>query len=642
MAVLVITPLISESFRLPGIVGLIIGGILIGPNGLGWLRNDTSIELLATIGLLYLMFSAGLEVDIHLFKRVRTRALIFGLFTFLIPQMMGMAFGLWLGLNWLGAILLGSAFSSHTLIAFPILSRLGIVKNEAISVTVGATVITDIAAFIVLAIVLSLKDGALSPVYFVGLFAGLGIYAALILLGLPRLGKFFFRRFHGHAIEFQFVILILFVSALLAELIGVHAVVGAFLAGLAINSSLPRHSAITNRVLFVGEALFIPIFLVYSGMITDPGAFFTNKTTILIGLGVTAIAYVSKFIAAWIAGRLFNYSRAELMTVWGLSQAQAAVTIPTLVLGLEVGLFKENLFNSAIMMILFTSITSPMIVQRFGRKIKPSEIEKVSHNLFDRLLVSVANPETQENLISLASLLTYNKGGTLLALNVAQEVRGQVIGLDHQRKLLDRVPDLIANPDAKVELIRRVNSSFASGILRAAIEKEATSIFLGWRGHPTMQQSIFGTVLDEVVWKARVPVLVGRITTSINAIDQVILAIPQEILSPILTRHTLDLSLLIAQEINIPLLVLVRNPNVHTLIEAIELRHLDLSFKVDHLEGDTVRAISSHVKSQSLVIVTEMGTPKRFLRSLGSIPERLVQRTHASLIFVHYPVSRRH
>ncbi|MDO9086493.1 MAG: cation:proton antiporter [Anaerolineaceae bacterium] len=640
MAVLVITPLISESIRLPGIVGLIIGGILVGPHGLGWLKNDIQIELLSTIGLLYLMFSAGLEVDIHQFKRVRTRALIFGLFTFLIPQIMGIAFGRWLGLNWLGAILLGSAFSSHTLIAFPILTRLGIVKNEAISVTVGATVITDIAAFVILAVVLSLQDGALSPVYFVGLFAGLGVYAALILLGLPRLGKIFFRRFHGQAIEFQFVILILFVSALLAELIGVHAVVGAFLAGLAINSTLPHHSAITSRVLFVGEALFIPIFLVHSGMITDPRAFFTNGKTILIGLGVTVIAYTSKFIAAWIVGRLFKYSKAETMTVWGLSQAQAAVTIPTLVLGLEVGLFDDNLFNAAIMMILMTSITSPLIVQHFGRGLKPAENGKESSGLFDRVLVSVANPDTQENLIALASLLAHNKEGTLLALNVAQEVRGQVIGLDHQRQLLERVPQLIANPDAQVELVRRVNSSFASGILRASIEKEATSIILGWRGQPTVRQSIFGTVLDEVVWKAKVPVLVGRITTSINAIEQVTLAIPQEILSSNLTTHTLELALVIAQEVNVPLLVLVRKSNVNTITKALKQRNLDLPFRVEQLEGETVRAISSHVTSQSLLIVTEMGTPKRYLRSLGSIPERLTQIAHVSLLFVHYPTIR--
>ncbi len=269
--------------------------------------------------------------------------------------------------------------------------------------------------------------------------------------------------------------------------------------------------------------------------------------------------------------------------------------------------------------------------------LKPSENGKESSNLFDRVLVSVANPETQENLIALASLLAHNSEGTLLALNVAQEVHGQVTGLDHQRQLLEMVPKLIANPDAPVELVRRVNSSFARGILHASIEKEATSIILGWRGQPSIRQSIFGTVLDEVVWNAKVPVLVGRITTSINAIKQVTLAIPQEILSSDLTSHTLDLALVIAQVINVPLLVLVRKSNVKTLIEALKQRGLDLPFKVEQLEGETVRAISSHVSTQSLLIVTIMGTPKLFKRNLGSIPERLAQGSKASLLFVHYP-----
>lgn len=642
MAVLLVMPLLSERVHLPGIVGLIIGGILIGPHGLGWLAADSRIELLATVGLLFLMFSAGLEVDLHQFKRVRNKALVFGLLTFLIPQLMGMAFGRWLGMSWLGAVLLGSAFSSHTLIAFPILVRLGIVRNEAVSVTVGATVLTDIAAFVVLAVVLSLQGGDLTPTYFLGLAAALALYAALVLLGLPRLGKLFFRRFHGQAVEFQFVLVALFIAALLAERIGVHAVVGAFLAGLAVNAALPHHSPVINRVLFVGESLFIPIFLVYSGMITDPVAFLTSSRTLLVGLGVTVIAYSSKFFAAWIAGRLFGYSRAERLTVWGLSQAQAAVTIPTLLIGLQTGLFDDTIFDAAIMMILLTSITSPLLVQRFGRQLKPAEVEKPRANLFERLLLSVANPQTQEYLIGLGSLLAHSHNGTLLVLNVAREPRGGAPDLEQQRMLLERVPELVADPDLPVELLRRVDESYARGILRAAMEKEATAILLGWRGQANRQQSIFGTVLDEVVWNARVPVLVGRISTPINALARVTLVIPQEKLSPGLAARTLELALNMAQDLNAPLLVLISASNVEALNQRLAAAGQELDIRVQALEGETVQAVSSRVGIQDLVIVTELGTPQRFRRSLGSIPERLTRATPASLLFVHYPSVRHH
>ena len=269
MSIILVTPLLSERVRLPGIIGIILGGMLIGPHGFHLIDADDRMVFLSTIGLVYLMFSAGLEVDIHQFMRVRGRSLVFGFFTFLLPQLMGMGLGRLLGLDWLGMILLGSAFASHTLIAFPILTRLGVTRNEAVAVTTGATVLTDIGAFIILAVVLGAKSGGLNIGYFIQLFVLLSFFAFIIIVGLPRLGKLFFQRFSGRAIEFQFVVVVLFVAALGAELIGVHEVVGAFLAGLAINATLPRHSPVIGHVLFIGESFFIPVFLLYSGMITD-------------------------------------------------------------------------------------------------------------------------------------------------------------------------------------------------------------------------------------------------------------------------------------------------------------------------------------------------------------------------------------
>jgi Kef-type K+ transport system membrane component KefB len=263
MSIILITPLLSERVKLPGIVGIILGGMLIGPHGFGLIEAGDRMEFLSTIGLVYLMFSAGLEVDIHQFMRVRGRALVFGFFTFLMPQLMGMGLGYFLGLEPLGMILLGSAFASHTLIAFPILTRSGATRNEAIAVTAGATVLTDIGAFIVLAVVLGAKSGGLKITYFIQLLVLLSIFTALIIIGLPRLGKFFFQRFSTRSVEFQFVIVVLFVAAFGAELIGVHEVVGAFLAGLAINATLPHHSPVTGHVLFIGESFLITVFKLY-------------------------------------------------------------------------------------------------------------------------------------------------------------------------------------------------------------------------------------------------------------------------------------------------------------------------------------------------------------------------------------------
>ena len=284
---------------MPDIVGLILGGILVGPHGLNLLSTTATIELLSTVGLIYLMFSAGLEIDLHQFNKVKEKSLVFGLLTFSIPEISGVFLGRALGLDWIAAVLLGSIYASHTLIAFPILSRLGILRNESISVTVGATVLTDVLALLTLAIVVGMQGQENASTHVLLLVVLMVGDTVLILFGMPRLGKWFFDRFTGRSVEFQFVLVALFVSALLAEQIGMHPIVGAFMAGLAINSTLPPRSRVIGQVLFLGESFFIPIFLMYIGMVIDPRVFIFNRETLITGLALTVAVYVTKYLAAW-------------------------------------------------------------------------------------------------------------------------------------------------------------------------------------------------------------------------------------------------------------------------------------------------------------------------------------------------------
>ena len=554
MTIILVTPLLSERVKLPGIIGIIIGGMLIGPHGFGLMEAGDRIEFLSTIGLVYLMFSAGLEVDINQFLRVRGRALVFGMITFIFPQLMGMGLGYILGLDFLGMILLGSAFASHTLIAFPILTKLGVTRNEAIAVTTGATVLTDIGAFVVLAVVLGAKSGGISAGYFVQLIISLTIFALAIVFGLPRLGKFVFKRISGRAVEFQFVIVTLFISAFVAELIGVHEVVGAFLAGLAINATLPRHSPVTGHVLFIGESFFIPVFILYSGLITDPLTFLKSPQTIIVAIGVTIVAYVSKFIAAWITARIYKYTKSEFWTVYGLSHAQAAVTIPTLVIGLETGLFDSTLFNAAILMILLTSITSPLLVQRFAPDLKTAAADDETLPIFGRILVPVADLKQSAGLVSLASLLAHSSKGRVLAVSVANDT-----GLDRDsnfslhKELLGRVPELLNDPETEIELIPRLASSHAQGILQTAHEQNASLILMGWRGKRTLRESVLGSVLDEVIWGSDTPVMIGKLSLPLNGMKRIVFIIPPKTVPPIILRRMLETNLTLAKALNVPL-----------------------------------------------------------------------------------------
>lgn len=636
IAVVLISPLLIERLHLPGIVGLILGGIFIGPNVLGLLETGPSIRLLSTVGLIYLMFNAGLEIDLRQFNRIRNKALVFGLLTFLAPLTAGFLLGMLFGLGWAPSVLMGSVIASHTLVSFPILSRLNIVRNEAISITIGATVFTDIGALLILAIIVGVADGGATSGFIlqlVGLMIG---YTLLVLLGIPRLGKFFFRHYSGPSVEFQFVLVVLFVAALLAEVIGMHAIVGAFLAGLAVNATLPARSAVIGRVLFLGEALFVPIFLVYVGMVIDPLAIVTSLRTLLIGVALTTAVYATKFAAAWLTGRIFDYSRHEVLTMWGLSQAQAAATLATILIGVEVGLLSEGFFNGAILMVLLTTLTSPLLVQRFGRGLQPSAAEPGELSFFDRILVPIANPKTQEHLIALAAIFARTGEGTLYPLRVTEVAEGQSAKarLTQERQILES-EQLENGGEIVIKPVHRIDNSIAQGILRAALENDATMIVMGWRGQPTFRQSIFGTVLDEVVWGANVPVLVGRMTMSINAMKRVVLVIPANSLAGPLFAKTVEMATTIARAINVPLLLLVARRYSNFLEEALEQEE-DHPYEIV-VERIEVEPVISRLSSDDLVVITTTGSPHFLRSSVGYIPEQLAARTNSSMVLIHYP-----
>jgi Kef-type K+ transport system membrane component KefB/nucleotide-binding universal stress UspA family protein len=636
MSIILFTPLLSERVKLPGIIGIIIGGMLIGPHGFRLIEAGDRMEFLSTIGLVYLMFSAGLEVDINQFIRVRGRAAIFGLITFITPQLMGMGLGYILGLEPLGMILLGSAFASHTLLAFPVLTRLGVTRNEAIAVTIGATVLTDIGAFIVLAIVLGAKSGGITIGYFVQLFLLLALFTALIIAGLPRLGKYFFQKFSGRAIEFQFVIVVLFVAAFGAELIGVHEVVGAFLAGLAINATLPRHSPVTGHVLFMGESFFIPVFLLYSGMITDPLSFLDNTKTIIVALGVTVVAYVSKYIAAFITARIYKYTKNEFWTVYGLSHAQAAVTIPTLVIGLQTGLFDSVLFNAAILMILLTSITSPLLVQRFGAGLRVASDQEKPLPLFGRILVPVTDPKSQEQLLGLAALLAKVNDGKVYAVSVAKDIGEHEKSLIEHRELLGRVHEVLNDPDSEIELIPRLAATHAQGILHTSFEQNATLILMGWRGKRTLRESMLGSVLDEVIWGSDTPVIVGKLPMPLNGTRRVVFVLPANAVPHIVLNRMLEANLSIARALNVPLVIRADQSYLQS-VEAL-LARTDSEHPIKVENNDSLRgpAVLEHESISSFVVVPGFGSRKRVADTLGNLPEQLAASFEGNLAILHF------
>jgi len=539
LAIMLVAPLLVERLRLPGIIGLILAGVLVGPHGLGILERDNSIVLLGTVGLLFLMFLGGLETSLDDLKRNVDKPIIFGLATFSIPMILGTGMMLALGYSFWPAVLVASCLASHTLVALPVVTKLGIMRNPASIATLGGTLITNVLALLVLAVVVKADQGDLTLGFWLFLIPSLVIYTFAVLWGVPRLGRWFFRKFgHDEGAEFTFVLAALFVASYLASLIAIEPIVGAFLAGIAITQIIPRLSPLMNRVQFIGNTLFVPIFLISVGMLVDPLILVREPQSLLFAAILVLTELVSKFLAAWGPARWFGWRFPSAMVMFGLSMAQAASTLAAITIAFDIGLVDELVVNATIMMILVSCVLSPWVVARWGTQVQSQSVELpqadekpsvslTSTTLGKRILVPVANPSTEDNLLQLAIILTKRVNGTLLPLHVLPD-RNQTITVadkTHQRRLLDAAETIAHAATIPVEPIGRIDDSIEWGILRTIQERDADLLICGWKGYSTYQENFFGGVLDTIVRSASIPLMISRFPRPIQNTEQVLLAI---------------------------------------------------------------------------------------------------------------------
>ncbi len=529
MLIFLVAPLVFDRLRVPGIIGVIVAGVAVGPNALNLLELDSTIVLLGTVGLLYLMFMAGVEIDLHGFQKYRRRSLIFGAITFLVPQLVGTAVFLWLGFGWAASILIASMFASHTLVAYPIVSRLGIAKNEAVTTTVGGTILTDTAALLVLAVVAASVEGDLNLAFWASLGVALSAYVAVLAVGLPRLGRWFFRNQPpSGASGYIFVLAVLFGAAYLARLAGIEPIVGAFLAGLLLNRLIPEQSPLNNRIHFFGNAFFIPFFLLYIGMLVDVRVLTGSAEAWLVMTAMLGTNMVTKKVAALVTQRLFRYTAAERWVMWGLSTTEAAATLAATLVGYQIGLLDDTVLNGVILMILVTCIVGPWTVGRFGRRValqeehepyRPSEAPQ-------RILIPMANPATAEDLMDLAFLirdpsspdplhpLTVVRSGT-------EEAAAQVAEAE---KMLSHAVCYAAGAEIPVTALTRVDDNYPAAIVRAMIETRTSTMVIGWDGR--RRHGIFGSVLDRVLERSSPMVLVAKLGHRLNTTRRLIVLLP--------------------------------------------------------------------------------------------------------------------
>ncbi|MEH2166507.1 MAG: cation:proton antiporter [Nostoc sp.] len=542
LTIILVIPIVFERLRLPGLVGLVLSGLVLGPSGWNLVQSDSPmINLLSDIGLIYLLFVAGLEVDLEQFRRRKSRAFGFASLTFSVPLVMGTLLGLILGYGWNTSILIGSLFTSYTLLAYPIISRLGVVNNEAVIVTIGATIFTNIGAVLILAVCVAVAHaGVFSFAKLLTLSGWLTIYSVAVVTGFDWAGKEFFKRSgDDEGNKFLFVLLSVFLAAMGAQLIGVEKIVGAFLAGLAVNEAVGE-GPVKEKVVFIGSVLFIPIFFVDLGLLIDLPTFVNNLNTLKLTLSMVVGLIVSKLIAVLLTKLVYHYRWQEILTMWSLSLPQVGTTLAVTLVGYQAGLLPLEVLHSVIAVMLVTSTLGPLMTSRIavGLNSPPAEDpvpplpeeNALQTNSAFTIVVPVYNPQTQQYLIEMAALLARQSQGKIIPLAIAtaaahMDAPQLEASLQRSEWLLNKATIQSRALGVAAESVLRIDDAFAEGISRAAREQKANLIVMGWGKRTGLRARLFGNVIDGVLWASHCPVAVTRLVESPKKIQRILVPI---------------------------------------------------------------------------------------------------------------------
>lgn len=542
LLIILAAPLLLNKLRIPHLLGLIIAGAIIGPHGFNLVLRDSSIILSGTAGLLYIMFLAGLEIDMADFKRNSTKSLAFGMYTFLIPMILGTVVGIWvLRFNVLTSVLLASMFASHTLIAYPIISKLGISKNKAVSITVGGTMITDTLALLVLTIIVGMATGQVNDMFWIRLGVSILIFALIVLFGFPFIGRWFFKHVHDNISQYIFVLVMVFLGSFLTQVAGMEAIIGAFLSGLALNRLIPQSSPLMNRVEFVGNAIFIPFFLLGVGMLIDYRTFFTSFETIKVGLIMIIVATAAKYIAAWMTQKTFHLSTDQRSVIFGLSNAQAAATLAAVMVGYNVitgtdangepiRLLNESVLNGTILMILVTCTIASFAAQKGAHNIAAQDISDKEENKkeSEHILIPVSNEETVEELVnlSLAIKSPQNKNG-LFALKVIDNHHSDEKALKQSRRVLQTAVNTAAATDTRMKDLLRYDLSVSNAIASVVKEREITDLVVGLHKEKDIPAAFLGHIVESVLAESSVSTFIYKPAQPISTVRRHLIIIPE-------------------------------------------------------------------------------------------------------------------
>lgn len=533
--IILLSPILLRKINIPGIIGLIISGVIIGPYGFNLLEKNSAVDLFSTIGLLYIMFIAGLELDLNEFKAHKNKSALFGLFTFAIPLAIGFPVCYYfLKYDFNASFLTASMFATHTLVTYPIVSRMGIAKNKAVAITVGGTIFTDTAVLIILAIILASAHGNLNAQFWFRMGISLIIFLAIMFLVIPRIAKWFFRTLesekHSHYI---FVLAVVFFAAFLAEVAGVEPIIGAFVAGLALNKLIPHSSALMNRIEFIGNSLFIPFFLISVGMIVDVKVIFSGTQALIIAGTLTLVALAGKWIAAWLTQISFKFSDAQRQLIFGLSGAHAAATLAVILVGFRANTLDENILNGTVILILIACVVASFATEKAAKKIivesdtESNELTLSARQNNEHILMPISHLDNFEKLLEFSVLIKDKNSPNPISLLtvVSNDDEAEVNILKARNKLEDFVKQGSAT-ETNIKVITTIDHNAASGIARISKEITADVVVVEWPGRTFLIDKLMGERLDKILSKINRTIFICNFEKPLVLHKRIVVAAP--------------------------------------------------------------------------------------------------------------------
>lgn len=501
IGLILLSPFIFKLLKLPDVASFIIAGIIIGPYGLNILARDSSIELLGTVGLLYIMFVAGLELDAEKLKVNKRHSIIFGILTFSFPFAIGMIVSRYiLQLEYNASFLISIMFSTHTLVAYPIARKLGIHKDISVLTAIGGTIITDTLVLMTLSVIThpaSDKSMAFQIAKILTLF---GFYLFVIFYTYPKIAHWFFKNVkRDRPVHFLFLLFMVSVSSVLAKLIGVEPIIGAFVAGLALNKSIPKNSLLMQHVDFVGNILFIPIFLIGIGMLINTKIIFSGTYLIFVSSILILSAFAGKWLAAYFSQKLLKFNPIQRNLLFGLSSSHAAATIAVILIGFEKQIIEVSIFNATILIILMSSLMASLITEKYGKKLILTKEHAIDDKILGNILVPISEPSNMANLIAVANSFQTNQSfDQVFVLNIVHDDASTKENLLRIRETLEKNVFEFNNLIENLKVITRVDLNVSSGILRVAKEYMVSDIVIGWSKKATTSQRLFGNIFDHL------------------------------------------------------------------------------------------------------------------------------------------------